>query len=99
VSRGIAEVSGQAARASRSDRKESNFGNPGSQLEATVADASETGLDSSEEELLREAIRSLQAIRYGSVVLVKHDGRLVEVTTTVRIRSSRATNEGEKGKK
>jgi hypothetical protein len=99
VSRGIAEVSGQVARASRLDRKEPNFGTPGSQLEATAAKLSETPLDASEEELLREAIRSLQGIRYGSVVLVKHDGRLVEVTTTVRIRGSRAPNENEKGRK
>ena len=99
MSRGIAEVSGQVARASRLDRKESSSDNPGSHLEATVAEATEAALDSSEQELLREAITSLQAIRYGSIILVKHDGRLVEVTTTVRIRGSRAANENEKSKK
>jgi hypothetical protein len=99
MSKGIAEVSVQAPRVNRADRKEPSFGNPSLQLEAQVADRLDTGLDASEEELLREAIRSLNAIRYGSVVLVKHDGRLVEVTTTVRIRGSRPTNENEKNKK
>jgi hypothetical protein len=99
MSRGIAEVSGQVTRASGLDRKEPSFGNSSLQLEARVADGLDTGLDASEEELLREAIRSLNAIRYGSVVLVKHDGRLVEVTTTVRIRGSRPANENEKNKK
>jgi hypothetical protein len=49
-----------------------------------------TPLQSSEKELLRELVQSLRTMRYGSIVLVMHEGRLVEVSKTVRIRRSRA---------
>ena len=53
-------------------------------------------LQSGERELLRELVQSIRTIRYGSIVLVMHEGRLVEVTKTVRIRRSRmAQNEKE----
>jgi len=35
---------------------------------------------------LREVLRALRGLRYGSVVLTVHDGRLVEVQKTQRIR-------------
>lgn len=42
----------------------------------------------SEEErvLLQEVLKALRDLRYGSVVLTVHDGRLVEVQKTQRIR-------------
>jgi hypothetical protein len=41
----------------------------------------------SERELLRELVQGLRTIRYGSIVLTVHDGQLVEINKTVRIRS------------
>ena len=40
-----------------------------------------------ERDLLREVVRSLRTIRYGSILLTLHDGQLVEINKTVRIRS------------
>lgn len=39
-----------------------------------------------EQALLAELIRALRTIRYGSVVLAVHDGRLVEIHKTEKIR-------------
>jgi hypothetical protein len=49
---------------------------------------SQKNLTASETELLREVDLALRTIRYGSVVLTVHDGRLVEVNKTERIRNS-----------
>jgi hypothetical protein len=90
--KGIAESPGRIAGANRSDHQdpqESSFDALGSQPNGKVTDTSETALPLNEEGLLREAIQSLREIRYGSVVLIMHDGHLVEVTKTVRIRSGR----------
>ena len=43
-------------------------------------------LSTSERELLREVALALRSIRYGSVVLTVHDGRIVELNKTERIR-------------
>lgn len=48
------------------------------------------GLSASERELLREVTLALRGIRYGSVVLTVHDGRIVELNKTERIRKSPA---------
>ncbi len=45
-------------------------------------------LSASERELLRELLHALRTIRYGSVVLTVHDGRVVEIHKTERIRRS-----------
>jgi len=45
-------------------------------------------LSASERELLREVALALRGIRYGSVVLTVHDGRIVEMNKTERIRKS-----------
>jgi hypothetical protein len=37
-------------------------------------------------ELLRELVRALRTIRYGSITLTFHDGRIVEIHKTERIR-------------
>lgn len=39
-----------------------------------------------EGELLRELVSALRTIRYGSIVLTLHDGRIVEIQKTERIR-------------
>jgi hypothetical protein len=39
-----------------------------------------------EQELLQEILRSLRVIRYGSVVITVHDGHVVEIQRTERIR-------------
>jgi hypothetical protein len=51
----------------------------------------EKALSSNESQILRELAEGIRAIRYGSIVLVVHEGRLVEVTKTVRIRTSRTS--------
>jgi len=60
--------------------------------EAT-AEASGSGLQkfreavwAGEQELLREFVRAMRTIRYGSIVLTLHDGRIVEIQKTERIR-------------
>jgi hypothetical protein len=47
-------------------------------------------LSASERELLREVAFALRGIRYGSVVLTVHDGRIVELNKTERIRKNSA---------
>lgn len=48
----------------------------------------EQGLSAGERDLLREVVLALRSIRYGSVVLTVHDGRIVELNKTERIRKS-----------
>jgi hypothetical protein len=47
-------------------------------------------LSVSERELLREVALALRGIRYGSVVLTVHEGRIVELNKTERIRKGPA---------
>lgn len=47
-------------------------------------------LSTSERELLREVALALRNIRYGSVTLTVHDGRIVELNKTERIRKNSA---------
>jgi len=42
-----------------------------------------------EEELLREIVRALRTIRFGSIIITLHDGRIAEIQKTERIRRSR----------
>ncbi len=46
------------------------------------------GLTAGEADLLHEVALALRTIRYGSVVLTVHDGRIVELNKTERIRKS-----------
>jgi hypothetical protein len=46
----------------------------------------EIDFSESERNLLKELAVAIRGIRYGSVVLTIHDGRLVEVSKTERIR-------------
>lgn len=46
----------------------------------------EKDLSPGEGELLRELVRAPRTIRYGFVVLTVHDGRLVEIQKTEKIR-------------
>jgi len=43
-------------------------------------------LSTTERELLREVALALRSIRYGSVTLTVHDGRIVELNKTERVR-------------
>lgn len=43
-------------------------------------------LTTTEAELLREVIRGLRSIRFGSLVMTVHDGRVVEIQKIERIR-------------
>jgi hypothetical protein len=71
-------------------REQTDFDELLSGLHESTGGALEAPLQSGEKELLREVVQSLRTIRYGSIVLVMHEGRLVEVSKTVRIRRSRA---------
>jgi hypothetical protein len=46
----------------------------------------EAALSESGPEIIRELIHGLKTIRYGSIALTLHDGRLVELNKTVKIR-------------
>lgn len=43
-------------------------------------------LSDEERELLNELVRALRTIRFGSIALTIHDGRLVEIHKTEKIR-------------
>ncbi|HXX00134.1 MAG TPA: YezD family protein [Candidatus Acidoferrales bacterium] len=47
-------------------------------------------LSVTERELLREVALALRTIRYGSVTLTVHDGRIVELNKTERVRKAPA---------
>jgi hypothetical protein len=51
---------------------------------------SERDLPIVERELLQEVLRALRVIRYGSVVITVHDGHIVEIQKTERIRKGSA---------
>jgi len=48
----------------------------------------EQKLSAGERDLLREVVLALRSIRYGSVVLTVHDGHIVELNKTERIRKA-----------
>ena len=50
----------------------------------------ERDLSAEERDLLQEIFLALRVIRYGSVVLTVHDGHLVEIQKTERIRRGAA---------
>lgn len=56
--------------------------------DANASDVQEIleALRAREGELLRELVRALRTIRYGSITLTLHDGRIVEIHKTERIR-------------
>ena len=53
----------------------------------SVEDAS-LALSSPERQLLEEVMHALRRIRFGSVVLTVHEGRVVEIHKTEKIRKS-----------
>ena len=48
----------------------------------------EQRLTQPERELLKEVVLATREIRYGSVVLTIHEGRIVEVSKTERVRQN-----------
>ncbi len=56
----------------------------------TIETAWEKNLSAEERELLHEIFRALRVIRYGSVLITVHDGRVAEIQKTERIRKSAA---------
>ena len=50
------------------------------------AAGSKFALVEGERELLREIVESLRTIRFGSIVLTVHEGQLVEINKSIRIR-------------
>jgi hypothetical protein len=55
-------------------------------LENLGVGGSKFALVEGERELLREIIESLRTIRFGSIVLTVHEGQLVEINKSIRIR-------------
>jgi hypothetical protein len=51
----------------------------------------ETGLPEDEDEILRLLRDTLRSIRYGSVLLTLHDGQVVELQKTEKIRTKAAS--------
>jgi hypothetical protein len=48
-------------------------------------------LSEGERDLVHELVRALRSIRFGSIALTVHDGRLVEIHKTEKIRRKAAT--------
>lgn len=66
-------------------------GLPGLEVSAVSGDRSEMeaidqNMSAHELELMREIIRSLRSLRYGSLNLTVHEGRLVEIQKVEKIR-------------
>jgi hypothetical protein len=60
----------------------------GNAMSVTTSTDWQKGLTAGEAELLYEVALALRTIRYGSVVLTVHDGRIVELNKTERIRKN-----------
>ena len=74
----------------REKQQEDSFDELLSSLNGKTTGELEKALSSNESQILRELADGIRAMRYGSIVFVVHDGRLVEVTKTVRLRTGRA---------
>lgn len=61
-------------------------------MDTPGSNAQETSLSANELEILRDLVRALRSLRYGSVILTMHDGRLVEVQKTEKIRMNPSRN-------
>jgi hypothetical protein len=59
-------------------------------MSTATTQAWQPDLTTSERDLLREVALALRGLRDGSVVLTVHDGRIVELNKTERIRKSSA---------
>jgi hypothetical protein len=55
-------------------------------ITSTVNSATIENLSEQERDLLHEVVRGLRTIRYGSISLTVHDGRVVEIHKTEKIR-------------
>jgi hypothetical protein len=55
-------------------------------ITSTVNSATIENLSEKERDLLHEVVRGLRTIRYGSISLTVHDGRVVEIHKTEKIR-------------
>ena len=62
----------------------------GNMTGSPAAVESEKELSPVEREVLQEILRALRVIRFGSVMLTVHDGRVVEIQKTERIRKNLA---------
>jgi hypothetical protein len=58
------------------------------QMSVSSAHESEPELSASERELLRALALAVRGIRYGSVLLTIHEGRIVELSKTERLRKN-----------
>ena len=75
----------------RRNKQEKEFDEFLSSLNGKTTKDLEKALVSNDGQMLHEIAEGIRSIRYGSILLVVHDGRLVEVTKTVRIRTGRTS--------
>lgn len=73
------------SRATRGDFGADDF----AALNDVTGEDSKAAIFESEKELFRELVHALRTIRYGSIVLTVHEGQLVEINKSIRIRKSR----------
>ncbi len=59
---------------------------PLSEIDNLGAGGAKFALLESERELLRELVHALRTIRFGSIVLTLHEGQVVEINKSIRIR-------------
>jgi hypothetical protein len=55
--------------------------------EPTITELLQFGATAEEHQILREILKSLKGIRFGSIVLTIHEGQIVELSKTVRLRT------------
>lgn len=61
-----------------------------SEIDNLGAAGAKLALLETERELLRELVHALRTIRFGSIVLTIHEGQLVEINKSIRIRRGAA---------
>jgi hypothetical protein len=64
-------------------------------LNSAAGEGPKPALLESEKELFRELVHALRTIRYGSILLTIHEGQLVEINKSVRIRKGRPNHKGQ----
>ena len=55
-------------------------------MKAPETESPKTIVDGQEQKVVQDVLRALQGLRYGSVILTVHDGRLVEIQKTEKFR-------------
>lgn len=76
----------KSPRAEAGERSRDPAGSPDPSFPAGAADQPEPALSSGERALLAEILRALHRLRFGSIELVVHDGRVVQLERREKFR-------------